>query len=307
MELTVTEVFLEKSYKVPGLCVRVWLPSPRLLSFFYSSLFFSALISSCLSFTLLRSSSLFSYLFYFFFFSFFSLLSLSLRLPVSLCLPLSPSVSLCLPLSLSLSFFLSSLSLLSFSPLFLSSLSLLSLSLSFSPLFLSLSFPFPVSLRAHSTQCPCDEVCFWAVNIGGRSGIASVLVRPLCMRRPAFHHAQANVKTQGQELKILDLQPLVAACKAETSAYVRQGDGVLAVALKSLCAPLQRRGNRGGSEWLLEEFARQVHVQQVTRNSYTAKYSIGDAWQCSLKVLPPSLNQVVQIVQGLSSTFPMQL
>jgi hypothetical protein len=127
------------------------------------------------------------------------------------------------------------------------------------------------------------------------------------MRSPSFHHAQANVKTQGQELKILDLQPLVAACKAETSAYVRQGDGVLAVALKSLCAPLQRRGNRGGSEWLLEEFARQVHVQQVTRNSYTAKYSIGDAWQCSLKVLPPSLNQVVQIVQGLSSTFPMQL
>jgi len=124
------------------------------------------------------------------------------------------------------------------------------------------------------------------------------------MRRPSFHHAQANVKTQGQELKILDLQPLVAACKAETSAYVRQGDGVLAVALKSLCAQLQRRGNRGGSEWLLEEFARQ---EQVARDSYTAKYSIGDAWQCSLKVLPPSLNQVVQIVQGLSSTFPMQL
>ena len=297
------------------MCVRVATLPPSSSLFF---LFFSLLLCSYLFLPLLHSSSLFfslfvSFLFLLFFF-FLSSLSLSaspclpLSPSVSLCLPLSPSVSLCLPLSLSLSFFLlslflSSLSLLSFSPLSLSSF----LSLSFSPLFLSLSFPFPVSLRAHSTQCPCDEVCFWAVNIGGRSGIASVLVRPLCMRRPSFHHAQANVKTQGQELKILDLQPLVAACKAETSAYVRQGVGVLAVALKSLCAPLQRRGNRGGSEWLLEEFARQVHVQQVTRNSYTAKYSIGDAWQCSLKVLPPSLNQVVQIVQGLSSTFPMQL
>ena len=110
-----------------------------------------------------------------------------------------------------------------------------------------------------------------------------------------------------QELKILDLQPLVAACKAEIAVYVRQGDGVLAVALKSLCAPLQRRGNRGTSEWLLEEFAHQVHVQQVAPGSYTAKYSMKDEWQCSLKVLSSTLNKEVQIVQDLSSTFPMPL
>ena len=136
-----------------SMCVRAATLPPSSSLFF---LFFSLLLCSYLFLPLLHSSSLFfslfvSFLFLLFFF-FLSSLSLSLRLPVSLCLPLSPSVSLCLPLSpsvslclpLSLSLFLS---LLSFSPLFLSSLSLLSFSpLSLSFFLSSLSFSLSLSL-----------------------------------------------------------------------------------------------------------------------------------------------------------------
>ena len=103
----------------------------------------------------------------------------------------------------------------------------------------------------------------------------------------------ANIATQRENLRILEVDAIVESVKGSLAEYIRAGTGQFAEALKLLFQQTEARPNAKSH---VEIFCSSVHVTRLSPGHYRATYAVGDS-NAALDMHPQSLNAAVEVIR----------
>ena len=111
----------------------------------------------------------------------------------------------------------------------------------------------------------------------------------LCLRK-------LNLATQRKQLRILQVDALVADCKRELSSYMDQGSGLLAKALRKL---FERHEKKPPEVNLVTDFCSKIYMKTHGQRILECTYKVGERTEFSLHAGASTLSEVVQIAQEI--------